>query len=245
MTIGGIAILSVQGVVKIPTKYWGYGILLIPVSIIVFNFATLIRQTDSQGSSFKEKIELHKQRQDDNFTPEKLSLIFYRIGFLDYATEIIVQKKAYKEIFNMKYYGQSVVDNVLSPGFDVFDVPKVANALIFVYNDKGSPSLKAIDDSNYQSDQVTAFGEFFALFGGWFSLIVFFLVGYLFQFLISFGTFYDFDFYMKKSFVLYLFYVFINSFGLDWLLFEIIGLCVTYFIVSLFTIKVKSANVQN
>ena len=158
-----------------------------------------------------------------------MGIIFDRIGFLDYSTEIIAYSNEYSSIFNLPYYLMSTVDNVLSPGFTVFDKPKVANSLTYVYSNRGSPSLKSVNKF-YASDQLTIYGEFYALFYGWWSLIVFYIVGYLFNghyLKIKYSS--RLELYFKRSLVILVFYKLYNSFGLDWLVYDIIAITFTYY----------------
>ena len=129
---------------------------------------------------------------------------------------------------NFEYYLMSIFDNVLSPGFNLFDTPKFANALIFIYDNKGPPSFKSLISGNYQSDQLTIFGEFYNLLGGWFSIGIFIILGYFLQKLILRNSRNKFYFYLKNAFIINAFYILINSFGLDWFLFNIISLFFSY-----------------
>ena len=71
--------------------------------------------------------------------------IFNRAGFFDYSAEIIAHSDRYKEEFNLATYAKSIIDNLLTPGFDVYDQPKISNALQFIYADLGKPSKERAD----------------------------------------------------------------------------------------------------
>ena len=93
------------------------------------------------------------------------------MAFFDFTSEIIAHQVKYDSIFTIKTYLKSIIDNLLTPGFDLFDQPKIANSLNFIYLGIGNPS-KLLLETNYQSDQLGIYGEFFNLFG-YFSFILF------------------------------------------------------------------------
>jgi hypothetical protein len=109
----------------------------------------------------------------------------------------------------------SIIDG-LTPGFDVFNVPKSSNSLIGIYGNSGL--LKRNDTFyDYQSDQFNVYGEFYVAFYKWFSLIPLFIFSFIFSF-----------FYYKlsnnesisliwKCFILFQFFNWLRSFGTDWL----------------------------
>lgn len=212
-------------------KHLLLGLIMVPVMIFVFIFATdLRRYSATTDVSNEQKLEVIKNSLSSNAWIEdegSFGLIFDRIGFLDYATEIIAHKEQYSSIFNISYYIKSIVDNFLTPGFTVFDTPKVSNALVYKYFNYGVPSLKTVDEY-YASDQVTMYGEYFALLG-WGSLVAFILTGYFFQ-----STYLNFKYktnmelFIKRALLINIFYVLINSFGLDWLLFDSIAFYLTF-----------------
>ncbi len=208
-------------------KHLLLGLMMIPVVVLVFIFATdLRRYSATTDVSNEQKLEVIKNSVSSTAWLENdssLGLIFDRIGFLDYATEIIAHKEQYSSIFNIPYYLKSIVDNFLTPGFTVFDNPKVSNALVYKYFNYGVPSLKTVDEY-YASDQLTMYGEYFALFG-WASLLLFGLTGYFFQYYYQSVQYRSaIELYIHKALILNIFYVLINSFGLDWLLFDVMGI---------------------
>lgn len=243
VTLIGFAILSVKLKIKLKQK----DLLILGVVTLLagtsFLLASAIRRDKSGELSFSELIEANKNSYIDrkvsetinssNFVKIKLTPIFDRMGFLDYATEMVNRKKEYQSVFNWSYYGKSIVDNVISPGFNVFDVPRVSNALVFIYGNRGSPDLKMMTVENYHSDQLTIYGELYNMFGKWFSIVFFFFVGILFQSIMSVGGKDPFFVGLKNAFTLCIFYTFINSFGLDWLLMDVISLFLTYYIFRL------------
>lgn len=95
-------------------------------------------------------------------------MFFARLGYFDFGAEIFAHKKEYQSIFNFNFYAKSIVDNLLTPGFDLFDTPKVTNSLVFYYGFIGIPSKIYITPDNYQSDQIDIYSEFYSLFGSLF-----------------------------------------------------------------------------
>ena len=215
-------------------------LILILLSFFLFLFTSFIRPMINEGDiTNRDKITLLQNYNVlENINPKKaLSPIFDRIGFLDYATEIIAHKPNYSNIITPSYYFKSIVDNVFSPGFDLFGTPKVANALSFRYSNKGELSFKNLEAS-YQSDQLTIYGEFYALFGGWLSIVFFFFTGYFFQSQIQFGDNYSILISnIYKGLVLFVFIRVIDSFGIDWIIQNVLTLFFSYWLFKKYIIK--------
>jgi hypothetical protein len=207
--------------------------LLIPIAFIIFLLSTYSRAVITEkGGNYFDKIEIIKSYDLEKISDDKMiyAPVFDRIGYFDYATEIIAHKVQYSDIFSLKYYFASIIDNVLTPGFNIFDTPKVSNALIYKYSNMPKLSLKSVSEL-YHSDQITIYGEYYSLFFGWASLVIFFFTGYIFQ------KIYDLKNRLggcksaiQKGIVLSVFFTLINSFGLDWLLFNIMGFYFCYFL---------------
>ena len=236
-----IALLATMPVIKIKFKWLVIlGIAVVPIACFFFLFATFIRETNSRELSVYEKVQLVSELGDqfDNKVDNKeeavkymLSPIFDRVGFYDFATEIIVKADVYSPTIDVSLLLKSIADNVLSPFFDCFDTPRLANSFLFTYRNIGTPSLKGIQSGavSYQSDQLTMFGEFFLLFGNWFSLILYFPLGVLLKrFYAYFCNSPSVFSYFKSTLFLYLFYLWINSFGMDWLMFDALSAVISY-----------------
>ena len=221
--------LLIERKIWINTKFLLMGFIVIPVSIFVFTFSTFMRQSNMVTSSLDEKIEL-AQSLDEVY--EKidaktiLTPLFDRIGFLDYAGESIIQSSGFRSFINPKYCLMSIVDNVITPGFDVFDKPKMSNSVIIFYDYNGDYSRKRFQNIDYQSDQFTMYGEFYVMFWGWFSLIPLYFFCNIFK-----------RIYVKQSrkgntvlmgAVVYLFVIVFNSFGLDWFVFATVSMLINY-----------------
>lgn len=213
--------------------------VFVPIAFIFFIVSSYVRSASIGNLSYSAKIEFAKSYNIDVIQDNKtvFAPVFNRIGFFDYATEIIAHKQQYSDIFKPGYYIASIIDNVLTPGFNIFDTPKVSNALIYKYSNIGQPSLVNVS-KYYQSDQLTIYGEYYSLFFGYGSIVIFFFTGFLFQKvynqkerLVGAGGA------IQKGFVLMVFYTLINSFGLDWLLFDIIGIFVCYIIFKKFILN--------
>jgi hypothetical protein len=233
------ALLAIYDHIKVDKKYLVLGGILLPVMIVIFAVTTYLRpRLENRAEIGNETFQVLKEFDLHEVVVEGSDLVLAevsdRIGFLDYCAETISNSDKYSSIFNLKYYFESIVDNVLTPGFTVFDTPRVANATNFIYNEKGTPSLARVAEA-YQSDEFTMYGEFYALFGGWFSLIPIFFTGYFFKkiyFNVKQNNIYT--YYLKRAIILYVFYSLLNSFGLDWMLLDIISIFFTFMIFKSF-----------
>ena len=167
----------------------------------------------------ENSIELYENEREE--VKKTLSKIFSRVGYLDISSEIISNKNRYESIFTPGYYLKSFVDNWFTPGFDIFDTPKVSRSLYFAhqYVNNEVPSKKfALSNNMYHSDMLTIYGEFFMLFG-WWSLLIVFLFSYFLKFLYCL-KFKSNDFGIisfLRPLTLLFFYWSLNSFGLDWI----------------------------
>ena len=233
-------VLAVYGCIKIKRSYILIISLLVPVMIVFFLIATFIRpRLEDRSQVGTETFEVIKEfdfvgtlKDDAAFV---LGPVFDRIGFLDYCAEIMSNADKYEEIFNPKYYVKSIIDNVISPGFDVFDVPRTSNALKFIYNNEGTPKKSQVDKEGYQSDEFTLYGELYALSGKWFALIPVFFIGFFSKRLyVKVKDTNKYRFFLKRSFILATYYGLLNSFGLDWVALDILGIVFTYYIFKRF-----------
>jgi hypothetical protein len=147
--------------------------------------------------------------------------VFDRTGYLDYATVMVAGVEHYAPVVNVGYYLKSLIDNLLTPGFDIFDTPKVSLTIRFL--PKSDPPTQAIARAEYSSSQLTAYGEMYVLFRGYWPLVVISLglMGYLFARLfarVRSGDAYHSHLY--RAVVLLAFYNWLNSFGMDWMVIE-------------------------
>jgi hypothetical protein len=220
--------LVIGGCVQVGRKYFILGIVFFPVLVALligsFAISTYNRAFRSEGTldvsrafdlAMQSRSELSIESTLDNVVP----LIAARAGFFDFSAEIIAHKDEYASVINLSSYAKSIVDNLLTPGFDVYDQPKISNALQFVYNGSGSPSKEQVSES-YQSDQLGIYGEFYALFG-YASLPLFLLTAFLITRVYGrMRSENPFVLAMKRVVVLWVFVRTLNSYGFDWTLLE-------------------------
>jgi hypothetical protein len=168
--------------------------------------------------------------------------VLSRAGFFDYAAEVIAHREQYRSAINLSSYGKSIVDNILTPGFDVYDQPKISNALHFIYGEMGQPSKERSSD-DYQSDQLGIYGEFYTLFG--FACLPVLAAGaYLLKRIYArLRSANPFSLMMKRIVVLFVFEQMVDSYGVDWTMVETISLVTAIFIYTyLFAIRRSRAS---
>ncbi|MFV5694922.1 hypothetical protein ACM55G_05720 [Flavobacterium sp. LB3P122] len=227
------ALLAIQDHIRVKKKILVLFSILLPIMIIVFAVSTFLRpRLENRRAIGNETFEVLKEFDIKKAATEGFDLVltgvFDRIGFLDYCAETISNSDKYSGIFNPWFYFKSIVDNILTPGFSIFDTPRVANATTFVYNERGTPSLSKVGEA-YQSDEFTFYGEFYALFGKWFALVPIFFTGFFFKRIyLNLNPNNIYLFYLKRAILLFIFYSTLNSFGLDWILLDVIAIFFTY-----------------
>ncbi|QQR81387.1 MAG: hypothetical protein IPJ69_04470 [Deltaproteobacteria bacterium] len=182
--------LIIYGCMKFRTWQVGFGLAVLPFILalmsLLFLMSTYIRSQqdkDHQGINISRAIQLSADAISSiNYSFNGMLLLaplFDRLGYLDYNVDIITNQKTYSSVVNLPAYGKSLIDNIFTPGFDVFDQPRISFTLQFLYNpyfsDTGVP-LKSRVMENYQSDQLGLYSELYVLFGGYFSLPLFFIV---------------------------------------------------------------------
>lgn len=221
--------------------------LLAILLILGYNFSTLQRSVPEGGRAQLEAVAgnlyaaiVNGDGVDD--AKANLARILSRVGFLDFSSEIIAHKNQYKSIFNASYYTESFVDNLLTPGWDVYDTPKVSYALIFKYLNlnNGEPSKSFLAKNNiYHSDQLGIYGESYGLFG-WCSLVILFVFCFSIKWIyynirVSRHRYREL---LKKVVILIFFVQLVNSFGLDWSFVQMAPFVLTAFLI-IFYIKIS------
>ena len=104
---------------------------------------------------------------------------FERIGFLDFNTTMITKSDLYENVISTKYYFYSIVDNLLTPGFDIFNTAKATHVIGRLANGEPFPTrLEAALGDYYQSDMMGIYGEYYVLFYGYPALVVFFVISF-------------------------------------------------------------------
>lgn len=208
------------------------------ISFAIFYFSSHYRQNIGEIDALDfARILFSNSSLFNNEFDLLLSRAFSRVGFFDMNAEIIAHSNQYADIFSLQNYFKSFVDNVISPGFDIFDMPKISRSLIFVHENlnNGIPSKVFLESNNIKhSDQIGMYGELYSLLS-WLSLFVFFVVGRAFALLydIKFSRYVAINHY-KNFVVLYIFSRFIYSFGIDWLIIESTPLLMLLFLLKFF-----------
>lgn len=228
------------------------GLILTPllalILVVVYNFATFQRNSDANERAevvvenvYRAIIDVDSVRSLDN-----IAHMFSRAGFLDFSAEIIAHKHEYREIFNVSYYGKSIVDNVLTPGFDYYDVPKISYSLYFKHQNLQNEVISKsylVTNNIYHSDQLGIYGEMYALCG-WYSLIILCFFAYALKW-----VYYNLWVcehrcleVVKRTVILCFFVGFINSFGLDWVAVQILPFVFAAFLLAVYLRRVELKN---
>lgn len=231
----GMVLLAIGGSIKLSGRFVLLGVVSLPVLVVLllgaFAISTYNRAKRETGITIDLSQALKTANEGAADLPAQadmealLAPIFSRAGFFDLSAEIIAHREQYAGVINLEAYGRSIIDNLLTPGFDVFDQPKIANALQFVYRYWGTPSKREVAES-YQSDQLGIYGEFYALFG-YASVLALFTVAYaLKRVYLRLRSANPFMLAMKRVIVLTALLRTIDSFGMDWTIFETVPLIV-------------------
>jgi hypothetical protein len=234
--------LALAGCIRFPKKYLIAGIAGLPFIVVLlvasFTISTFNRANKEAGGAFDlgQALAL-SQESGALLTPGTgldliLPPIFNRAGFFDYSAEIIAHREEYQAILNLPTYGKSIIDNVLTPGFDVYDQPKMSNALQFAYLSMGTPSKAQVTEF-YQSDQFGIYGEFYALFQYWSLPLLFGLAFGLKLLFVRLTGANPFMLVAKRAVLLFIFMKLVDSFGVDWVILETLPLVAGVYLYSL------------
>lgn len=234
------SVLAVKRKVMISKRVLLVFVTSIPIAYIFFISATIRRHYQSKDLITLEHIiiALGQGGFDWNNVKHILSEFLYRIGFLDFSSDIIARREIFSVILNFGYYIKSVIDNVLTPGFDIFDTPLTSYSLSYIRNGLPIPSKYQVAEA-YQSDQLGLYGEYYGLFYGFPALGVLCLVAFMWQMVyVACKTRNALLTCMRRALVLYLFYNFLNSFGMDWFIINnLVPVAITSFLFSRFYIS--------
>ena len=236
----GVSTLAINGRVKINCKFMILIFSAAVLSYFTFSYSTHIQCTwnaNRQDPNFrvemlsnmsKKLITFNSVRPSGGLDKRETRILFNRIGYLDCCADIVANIEKYEHIINLKYYLRSIVDNGLTPGFNIFETPRVANALSFVYyNKKQNPTHEDVLGA-YQSDVLTVYGEYCALFGKYLSVLMLFVSAYAIKKVyLSIKSKNTLERNIFKALALYVFYIWINSFGIDWLFFDMLCISIT------------------
>jgi hypothetical protein len=236
-----IIILVLLPTLKFRKVFIYLGFLFLPVilflSILLFSISTLSRQNKGEDSRTTiEKITLlidsRSEIEDSQIFELYLGQAFSRAGYFDYTSELIAHKDKYKNVFTLQNYFESIIDNILSPGFDLFDQPMLSNTLKYTEGNLGSISKIQEATDTYHTDQFGIYGEMYNLFGYFSFIVLYFLAFYLKQLFVYKGRFNPVILGLKNFIIIYIFYRLFNSFGFDWIFMNLITLSCSFFLLS-------------
>lgn len=238
-----LALLAISSSIKFRRSYFIMGCALAPIvlALLIGTFAiSTFNRLHKEGPSVDlvQSIELAGEASEwlgaNAEWDVVLPPIFDRAGFFDYSAEVIAHADVYKDVFNFSTYAKSIIDNVLTPGFDVYDQPRISNTLIFVYDGLGAPSKVSILPEFYHSDQFGIYGELYALLG-YPSLPLFFLIAFVLKRVyVRLGSDNPFALAMKRLVVLTIFVKIVNSYGMDWTIIEMLPFVVAIYLYRFF-----------
>jgi hypothetical protein len=238
-----LALLAISSSIKIRRSYFILGCALAPIvaALLIATFAIstfnrIHKGGVGQSIDLARAIEMAGEASAELGGDDwdiVLPPIFDRAGYFDYSAEIIAHADVYKDVFSLSTYAKSIIDNLLTPGFDVYDQPKVSNTLMFVYADMGKPSKEETSDY-YQSDQFGIYGELYAVFG-YASLPLFFLIAFLLKrFYVRLAGGNPFILTLKRIVILSIFVKVVNSYGMDWTIIEMVPFVVAIYLYRFF-----------
>jgi hypothetical protein len=239
--------LALAGSIKLSKRFVALAVVLLPAAVfmmgVVFAISTfnrLARETGDNALDVGRSIDVASESAARLTVGRGLLMLLppiaSRAGFFDFSAEIIAHREEYASVLNGSTYWKSMVDNIVTPGFDVYDQPKVANSLLFIYRDWGKPSRRSVADY-YHSDQLGIYGEFYALFG-YLSLPLMFGVAFLLKRVyVGLTGANPFILAIKRIIVLLIFVRTIDSFGLDWTVGEIVLFAVVAFLYTFFFVS--------
>jgi hypothetical protein len=229
-----LVMLATWGRIKVNRGLALFGIAAVPVivglMVAAFAISTYNRFARERGNmpDVQRAAEFVSASTNDPLIVARLGIIApaiaARAGFFDYSAEVIAHRDEYSAVINGATYIRSIVDNVLTPGLDLFDQPKIANSMQFIYRRWGTPSKMYVATEAYQSDQIGVYGEFFVLMG-WLSLPALFTLALLLKRIyVRMSGANPYILAMKRIVVLFAFGRIIDSFGLDWMITETVSL---------------------
>lgn len=224
--------LLVLNKTNIKIRYFIIGAVLLPVMVFIYSFSSQMRSESMLYADTEDKIALIS-RVSENISSDNvetiISPILGRMAYVEASVTCIKEREGFSSFLNPIYCFKSVVDNVLTPGFDVFNVPRMSICVQPYYN--GSLNLSKTQSSktqNYLSLSFTMFGESYAMFYGWIGLLAICLFCYYIRYL--YLKFNKRSNYIAMSIVVYLFYTIIISYGFDWFLLDTVTFIINYYV---------------
>lgn len=239
--------LALKGSLKLGRKTLLTAALLFPLALFSFFVSTYLRKAEyTPGTRITAErvlsLRTFSTGADEKGGEPLFRLFLDRVGYLSYAADIIAGRERYRVVIAPSYYAKSFVDNVITPGFNVFDVPKAANALRFVYLGLKPHPTHADILREYHSDMLTVYGEYYVLFRGYAALFFLFGTAYLFKrCYLAVSVKNRFLHYAYSAVILLLFHNWLNSYGLDWMAMEIISYLVPVLVLGGFYARKAAA----
>lgn len=234
-----IVLLAVMSGFQIRKRYVYAGLVLLPLLIMVVlsiytTSSVSRRDRGDRGVTLAERLELMRESRatigDEDKNPY-VAQALERAGYFDFSAELIAHRDAYADVFTLENYLKSIVDNQLTPGFDIFDMPRISASLKFVYGNLGVFSRRGEQEGGH-SDQFGIYGELYALFG-YAACLAFFLLGYgVKKMYVGLRARTPHGLALKRVFILLIFFRLLNSFGIDWVLWDVMALSLMFFAMS-------------
>ncbi|OGS08950.1 MAG: hypothetical protein A2270_04595 [Elusimicrobia bacterium RIFOXYA12_FULL_51_18] len=207
------------------TLFAAGGVILF--GFLAFSVGTYFRWGNTYGGALKSENLVKYRIYLPYISPLKA---FSRIGFLDSTVDLMANAAKYSAVINPAYYFKSVVDNALTPGFEVFHAPKAANALRFLYMGLPLPTHAEVR-CMYQADMFTGYGDLYVLSGPYFSLLLFYILAAVFRNIYALmGARGDIFGCVQRVLLLTVFANWVNGFGLDWMAAEVLAIFLSFFL---------------
>lgn len=216
-------------------------LMLIPISVLLYIVSTFNRDLEIKETNAVNLFRLIKE--ENVFDGEKgnffLGKIYQRIGFLDYTTSLIKNRENFSKVINPVYYTKSIIDNVLTPGFDIFNITKASHTLGPLARGEVMPTrIEAAE--MYNSDMMGVYGEYYVMFFGYPALAVIFFLAFIFQRIYDTLGINSLPDNLYKVLVVTIFFTWVNSFGTDWIVIEFVTtICTAFFLKSFYYTHTK------
>ena len=225
-------ICLVLGVVKIKVRTIMLGCALIPLVVFVFAYTTYMRRTGGTDRTLSEKIQVANTVLNSSHLlsgEEAAAMIYDRIGYFDYACEMVTQREGLSTVVNFVSEIRSIIDNALTPGFDLFDQARMSHVIDKYYIYHRPVKKSELSELDYQSDELTLFGELYLLFHAPINYFILLLIGILLRrcWVIQRYRVKEKDI-IYKSILIYLFEIALSSYGIDWLILDIVSFVIIY-----------------
>lgn len=238
-------VLLALGFMHIRIKYIIVAVAIAPLLVFLFTYSTYLRGVNAakEGSS-REKIEListvYANSGDLDFKTI-MSPVFERIGFFDFTLVCVKKDVESREVVNLSTEVKSIIDNALTPGFDLFNQPRVSLAISPWLNGHTRMKKSQVSDEDYLSSEFTLYGESYVLFGIPIFILFTFLIAFIFRCLwVKFSKKNNLISFAYKALLLYYLDFVLSSYGLDWIVFDFICMIITLSIFTWFVFGKKN-----